>query len=57
MMKSKSKINSTLYTISQDEFENNNKYKFDEFNNIYKDNLNEENMNERKNITMLNFRA
>ena len=59
MMKSKSKINSTLYSISQDELENNNKYKFDEFNNIYKDNINDEiiNINENKNITMSNFKS
>ena len=53
----KSKANSTIYSISQDDLENNTKYKFDEFNNIYKDNINEENINENKNITMSTFKS
>ena len=57
-MKSKSKVNSTLYSISQDDLDNNNnKYKFEDFNNVYKDNPNDENTIENKNMTISNFKS
>lgn len=51
----KSKANSTIYTISKDDFENSNKYKSEELYNLYKDNNNNDNLLSYKNRTMSNI--
>ena len=55
----KSRANSTLYTMSKDDFENSNKYKQDELYTLYKDNIinnenNENNILSFKNKTISN---
>ena len=51
----KSKANSTIYTISKDDFENSNKYKSEELYSLYKDNNNNDNFLSYKNRTMSNI--
>ena len=51
----KSKANSTIYTISKDDFENSNKYKSEELYSLYKDNNNNDNLLSYKNRTMSNI--
>ena len=50
----KSKANSSLYTSSRDDLDYNNKYKFDEFYTIYRENMKNDNNENYKDKTMSN---